>query len=382
MLEVFGVYNNLDHLPKAEQIKLKERYYHGESVYKLMEEYELHILPSAFYKLLPSDQVVNYGCRRCNVNLVTDSVPRSKQHQEKDPKQYYCPICGRKPFAEKSGWIEYPFLSKEEREKKREIIAEYYEKDAVPIEYDSLSLTQKVYLAVLCNTLLDLDRKTIRPLCDTEAILAATMDLQVKMYKELIKTHIIVVSAQSRLDAFDIDSNSFPKKYDRDKVCYKLNLKQPENTLGEIRRLLHINCSKEDSEVLQLWKEIAAGECITYLQYRLEKIGFPFTPGEKTKEVFQKLLEDFSVSQIYYIIWCKVNDASRWYLEGGVSKAQAANSVVGACLRYGNNAKLYDRELPQYQRPADCPRSELSRFFYYDILKLGSQADNTPPSPS
>lgn len=130
---------------------------------------------------------------------------------------------------------------------------------------------------------------------------------------------------------------------------------------------------------MQLWKEIAVGECITYLQYRLEKAGFQFQAGDKTKEVFQKLLENFSVSQIYYIIWCKVSDASRWYLEGGVSRSRAANSVVRACERYGKNAQFYERELPQYHRPSDCPRSVLTRFFYYDVLKLGSQADHVCP---
>lgn len=373
------MYTSLDHLSKEELINIKERYYQGESVYDLMEEYGLHILPSMFYKLLPPDSIDNYGCSKCKTNLVIDAVPRSKRGKDNDPKQYYCPVCGRKPFAEKNGWIAFPSLSEEEREQKRQKIISYYEKSASPIEYTALSLTQKVYLAVLCKSLLDIDQEHIKPLCETEVTLAATPELQDKIYQSLLKDKIITVSAESRLDAFDIDSKIFPKKYDREKVCYKLNLIQPEDTFWCTRNFRCIDCSNDNPEILQLWKEIAVGECITYLKYRLKKVGFQFQSGDKTKEVFQKLLQVFSVSQIYYIIWCKVNDASRWYLEGGVSRQRAANSVIGACERYGENARFYERELPQYHRPSDCPRSVLTRFFYYDVLKLGYQADQICP---
>ena len=200
-----------------------------------------------------------------------------------------------------------------------------------------------------------------------------------RIYKELIQNNIIVVSAESRLDAFDMDSKYFPQKYDIEKVCYKLNIAQAENTLWGARQFLHIKCRKDDLEITQLWNEIAVGECISYLQYRLKKVGFQFQPGNKTKEVFRQLLKNFSVSQIYYIIWCKVSDASRWFLEGGVSKPRAASSVIGACQRYGETARFYERELPQYHRPSDCPRSVLTRFFYYDVLKLGYQADYICP---
>lgn len=373
------MYTSLDHLSKEEVLKIKEQYYQGESVYELMEKYDLRVLPSTFYKLLPPDTIENYGCSKCNTKLVTAAVPRSKQDKDIDPKQYYCPMCGRKPFAEKSGWIAFPSLSEEEREKKRQKIASYYEENITPVEYTALSLTQKVYLAVLCKSLLDIDQEYIKPLYETEITLAATSELQEKIYTALIKDKIIIVSSESRLDAFDIDSKSFPKKYDREKVCYKLNLIQPENTFWSIRKYLRINYSNDDPEIVQLWKEIAIGECITYLKYRLEKAGFQFQAGDKTKEVFQKLLKNFSVSQIYYIIWCKVSDASRWYLEGGVSRQRAANSVIAACQRYGENAMFYERELPQYHRPSDCPRSVLTRFFYYDVLKLGYQADHICP---
>ena len=373
------MHTTIDHLSPEKAQELKMRYYQGESVFQLMDKYDIHVLPATFYKLLPPDPVENYGCSRCEVNLVTDAVPRSKLGQQNDPLQYYCPVCGRKPFVEKSGWTVFPFLSKEERQQKRLSIAEYYDKNISPVEYDALSLTQKVYLAVLCKALLDKDNETILPLSGTNVTLAPTVELQEKIYTELLKNKIIVVDSDSQLDAFDIDSDSFPKKYDREKVSYKLNVIQSQTDRVapiDIRNLLHIKHSGYDSEQEQLWYDIAVGECVVYLQYRLGKVGFNFNPGERTKEVFRKLLKNFSVSQIYYIIWCKVSDAARSYLEGSATKYRAASSVISACQRYGENAIYYARELPKYHRPSDCPQSVLTRFFYYEILKQGYQADN------
>ena len=148
------MYTNLDHLSSEKVNELKKRYYQGDSVYQLMAENELQIAPAMFYKLFPPEPVNNYGCSQCKVHLVKDTVSRSKQEQEIDPKQYYCPVCGRKPFAEKSGWISFPFLSDKERASKQQRIAAYYEKNLRPIEHDTLSLRQKVYLAVLCKALI------------------------------------------------------------------------------------------------------------------------------------------------------------------------------------------------------------------------------------
>lgn len=375
------MYTSLNHLSMDEIIKIKNRYYQGDSVYRLLGEYNLSIAPSQFYKHLPAEQIEDYGCSKCRVNLVRDAAPRSNQKQIADPTQYYCPICGRKPYIDNHGWLSYPLLSDDEIAEKQSQIKSYYERKLKPIAFDSLPLTAKIYLAALCCVRLDKDQQTILPIFGSQIVLASTHNIRKNLYSRLIKSGAITVNSESQLDAFDLDARSFPRKYDKEKVSYKLNLISPDSSKSILETLKKADFPYdiEGNEILELWQEIAIGECITYLQYRLDKIGFPFSPGEKTHLVFKQLLKNFSVSQIYYIIWCKVNDASRWYLEGGVSKQHAANSVIGACLHYGENAAIYERELPQYRRPADCPRSILTLFFYNKILNLGPEADNICP---
>ena len=372
----------LDHLSLEEIAVIKQRYYQGESVYQLVNEYDLRVSPAMFHKLFPLEQVEKYGCSKCKVNLVTNTLPRSKKHQKPDLTRYFCPICGRRPFADNCGWIALPLLSDKEIADKRKQIKIYHGKLSAPIEYNTLPFTQKMYIAALCKALLDEDLRTIRPYCESQVVLTSTTDLRQRLYGELIKCGAITVSPDSCLDAFEINSKTFPRKYDREKVAYKLNLLIPKGAKSILDAVECPSSSSADNslEILLLWKEIAIGECIAYLQYRLHRVGLDFNPGPKTHAVFMELLDSFSVSQIYYIIWREVNDALRWYSEGSISKQRAANSIIGACLRHGENAVSRGRELPHYSRPAACKPSILTLYFYDKVLKIGQQADFVCPS--
>ena len=375
------MYKNFNHLSPAELSRLKDRYCQGEPVHQLLLEYNLQISPSSFYKFFPPDTVEKYGCSICNTNLVIDALPKSKQHLANDNTLYYCPICHRKPFLEHRGWITSPRLSDEKRNQLKLKIEKEYGKAHDPISYGSLSYTQKIYLGVLCNALLRTDGQTILPYNRVKIKLAATKELVQDIYKELLQSKAITISTESDIDAFDLGAHDFPKTYDVEKLTYRLNLDYYQVT-QDIFDLTANPCEYSmgnEMEEYNLWCKIAVSECVEYLQYRLNKVGFDFSPGAKTHSTFLKLLEDYSVSQIYYIIWCKVNDASRWYLESKVSKPRAANSVIGACAKYGETALFYGRELPQYHKPKECLPNKLTQFFYQNVLSFGQEANNIVP---
>lgn len=375
------MYTNLEHLSSLEVDKIKKRYYNGESVAKLIAEYQLNIAPAFLYKLLPPDTVKKWGCGRCRVNLVVDSVARSGSQQMTDPMRFYCPVCRRRPFRDNHGWVTFPLLSDDEIMQKQEIIKAHYGKPIKPVNYASLSFSSRIYLAALCLGNLDRDGYTIRPYNRAGIELTSLPGLQQTIYKSLMKDGVITISPDTPLEVFDLNAKSFPRKYDPDKVLYRLNVSLPANveSIFDLINTPIILREESKEEFLELWKEIAIGECISYLQQRFERISFPFSPGQKTYSVFRQLLEYYSPAQIYYIIWCKVNDASRLYLEGGISKPHAANTVIGACLRYGEDVAFFKRELPQFKYPTSRPRSFLTQYFYNKILKLGPEADNVRP---
>ena len=102
--------------------------------------------------------------------------------------------------------------------------------------------------------------------------------------------------------------------------------------------------------------------------------------ADKTYITFDILLNDFSVSQIYGIIWKMVANASKRYLEGGISKKHAANSVISACERFAVQAKINNWSLKGYNRPKDLPQSSLSSFFFNRVLGIGDMGFKLPPT--
>lgn len=133
------------------------------------------------------------------------------------------------------------------------------------------------------------------------------------------------------------------------------------------------------SEALELWKKIALWECLEYLAYQMEKVRFTFHPGEKTISMFSKMLDDFSVSQIYCIIYKSVDKACREKQSRNLSTAHAANTVIYYCGCYADNIKLKGWGVGSYQRIKDLPQCELSRYFFNSVIRIGDKGfENVP----
>lgn len=239
-----------------------------------------------------------------------------------------------------------------------------------------------MFLGSICRALLKENLYEIAPFSDSEVVLTPTDTLRKRLYSSLIHNQIIAVSPKSPLEAFDTDSEDFPKTFYTYRVTYFLNLIFPSNKQDLFTEILNPSyyCPENEEEAVVLWKEIAIGECIEYLQYQLGKVNFEFTPGEKTYKTFEIILNDFSVSQIYGIIWRAVADASKLYLEKGISKKHAANSVIGACERYAERAKIKGWDLAQYNRIKDLPQSVLSLFYFNRVLGIGEMGFRVPPT--
>lgn len=373
---------DLSHLTPEEVESLMRRYYGGETVSKLTKEYSISVHASELYKLFPPEVFQNYTCEYCDEFLVINRPPKMMKDAPKYKRDLYCPICGHKPFQAhcrcKNCLEEERLLRIEQLER----IHEVYSRARTPVEFSCISFENKVFLGALCRALLKENLYDIAPYAESEKILAPTVGLCKKIYSSLIHQQIIAVSLQSPLEAFDIDSEDFPNTFFTYEVTYFLNLVFPPNKQDLFTEVLNPSYYTPDyaDEALALWKEIAIAECIEYLQYQLDKVNFEFSPGEKTYKTFDIILNDFSVSQIYGIIWRAVADASKLYLEKGISKIHAANSVIGACERYAERAKMSGWDLTQYNRIKDLPQSELSLFYFNRVLGIGEMGFRVPPT--
>lgn len=376
------MHKNLKHLSTHEIELLMQRYYNGESVTQLIKEYQLSVRTSELYKLFPPETITDEFCEYCNEQLVRDRISKNAQRWAYRDADMYCPLCQHRPYYAQ---CKCKNCIEEERllhEYQTEQIKKVYSQKKDPVDFLALSFEQKVYLGALCRALCKENLFEIMPYDEATVVLAPTNELCAHLYRQLSRNQIIAVSPSSAISAFDLDSEDFPNTYYIYHVTYYLNLEFPSNKQELFTEILNPTyyCSEHEAAATSLWREIAVGECLEYLDYQLKKVGFDFSPGEKTYKTFDILLEDFSVSQIYGIIWKAVADASRLYLEGNITKRHAANSVIGACERYAERAKMNHWVLTEYSRIRDLPQSALSSFFFNRVLGIGDLGFKTPPS--
>ena len=159
-------------------------------------------------------------------------------------------------------------------------------------------------------------------------------------------------------------------------INYDLNL---DNLIKKIINPDYYNL-ENINDAYNLWKDIAINECIEYLIYQIKQINFEFNPADKTYNIIELMLENFSVSQIYNIIDKSVKNASKFYLEKKVSKQHAANSIIGGCERYANRAIVEKWDLTRYRRNYDLPQSEISEFFFNKVIKIGNLGFDISPN--
>ena len=74
---------------------------------------------------------------------------------------------------------------------------------------------------------------------------------------------------------------------------------------------------------------------------------------------------------MWCFIWRAAKDAAAYYQRGGVSKKQAANSVVGSVQRQTERAIAGEWEVPNYRRIPQIPNSLVTQVLFVTALKIG-----------
>lgn len=226
------------------------------------------------------------------------------------------------------------------------------------------------------------DLSTIYPVKNYKISPSFNFDLEIirSLYDyKIIKVH----PSYSSLDAFTSNKQfDYPNVFKIDEVHYFLNVTCNNSNEQTINELLYENYFTEDNieDAYSLWKKIALEECLEYLLFSMNKVKFSFSPGKKTILLFNNLLDSFSVSEIYSIIYSSINSSSRYYLEGNISKKHAANSVISRCQTIADKILLGNWDSRHYGRLSSLPQSPISEFFFNSILKIGDKGFNCPPS--
>lgn len=265
-------------------------------------------------------------------------------------------------------------------EDKKQLIYDTYKYAPKEVSFDLLEFKTKVFLGALCRGLLEENLFEVSPYMESNVKLTSQNELLYKIYNDLYLKRAIVVNPNSKIEAF-IEEN-FPNFFNILLVKYNLNIEYNDSKEDMIYKILNPTyfTEKDSESAYELWMDIAVEECIEYLIYQLERVDMEFSPGEKTNTIIKNLLKNFSVSQIYGIIWKGVSDATRILVEKKISRQHAANSVIGFCQRYAERALENNWNLMEFQRIRDLPQSVLSEFFFYKVLNIGELGFKVPPT--
>ncbi|PLV58576.1 hypothetical protein [Brachyspira pilosicoli] len=377
------MYKDLSHLNEKDLNILIEKYYSENiTVQEILEEYKLDIQASKLYTYFPPIVFKKYECIYCKSYMVANR--HSKTYGDKYyTSDLYCPNCNHR-YDDKFCNCEHckqVLLDKEIS--KQEMIFETYNTFSIDsIIFEKLSFINKIYLGAIVRALISEDLDYIKELELSNVKLSPYNNFDFEIYRQLTKEKILLVSPFSNINAFE-DSDKFPNVYYIDKVQYLINISKIDDSLEKtIETIINPEYFTLDNvdEAYNLWIEIAINECIEYLMYRIDKVKFKFNPAKKTYSLFKLLLNNFSVSQIYNIIYRSVASASQDYLERGISKEHAANCIIGACERYANKALMKGWNIESYGRNYDLRQSEISEFFFNKVIKIGDLGFNIAPN--
>lgn len=370
---------DFEDLSEIEQFNLINDYYASDKKLKeIIEEYGINATPSNLYNKFPPLELSDL-CVYCGCNILRHRLRRSEKEYSWRNLYDFCPQCDHRPNDPYCKCENCRRSEQIKKEKLRAIIVNTYGGDHSKILYEDLSFENKVYLGALVSALAD-EKMTIRPYHDSRVKLSSSETQSKEIYDKLLLNKVIMVDHSSPLSAFDVESDSFPYSYYPDRVGYRLCVDGGDNSLfDQIINPSFYNDEHVD-EAFAMWKEIALSECLEYLMYKMKEFRFAFTPGEKTLSLMKLLLEDFSVSQIYCIIYKGINDACRQKQSRQITDRHAANTAIAYCRYYADRIKQDGWTVGSYRRISELPQGVLSSYFFYSVLKIGNRGFDSKPN--
>lgn len=375
------------HLTKEQIENVMKIYYEGEKVSNILKKYEIKISTSQLYTLFPP-KITGKECIHCKSIMVSPWQSKSWSSFMNE-NETYCIECGHtnSRYCNCVYCEEYrrnEMLAEQEKqkkllEKKKATLAQVYDKSNWKLKLESdLTLEDKLYLAAILRSSLSENIMYVESLIEKKDLIAPTGEFEIEIIKTLTGREILVPHVLSDIDAFDIEygevEDDYHISYRIYKVRYRINIEPHDSDYSAmIKRLIYPDLSTEvgfKEFCYEKWKRIALDECLQYLLYQMNKVGYSFNPGDKTIRVFEQLLEHFSVSQIYGIIYRSVANSTQRYQAREITKIYAQNSVITSCENHGQRAIAQGWKLSHYSRIKDLPETYCSLVLFTSIMKI------------
>lgn len=383
------------HLTELQVEEIYQRYLNGEKSAALISEFNIPGNVHSLLKVLPPIVSKDLTCPYCElpmwVRRHAKGTPASLRHPFKCVRCDHCHIvtdCGRQRRCSCTECFRVRQLEiAEQANRERSELEQRYGTPSPPVPFASLSFVQKLVLLALLDDGSAAGDESIAPLDATsrDEPLSPSDEFSRQLVKDLHEHGVLSVDLESDIRAFDRSSG-----------CLINNI-FAVGWISNVALEPGVRCAR-DSLYTSLYDELSAGvqavwkselyalmfrlareESLQYIHVLANEVNFVFRAEGSAKTVIGQLLQNFSVSHVYYFARLAVKNAAHFYATGNSKgRIHAANTIPRNMLRTSQDALARDWRKTAY-RDSRVPQSVLQRLLYDVVLKdSGAGFSNSP----
>lgn len=359
-----------DDLDEINFINLIHRYYMGDTVKSLLEEYSIKASAQKFITNLPYFEDTATKCPYCEVSMLAKGVKSEGNGKIYAKGTRECNCCGHITGISKCKCYnceEFFQLTLNED------IFESRQSAKTDSDYEvTSSITKLAIAAILRSGQDEHDVTLIHPnFLFQKTKLTPTKNMSHSLISHLYNKKWIRFDDKNAETCFEIKKGVITS-YDPFITRFRLNVIDDFSRLSE---LIYPDLNSIDTVSLNMtWRDVAVAECLEYLEYQLSEYKLTESTGPKTTIVIQEALKHFSVSQTFNFIWVAVKDAAAYYQKDRVTKKHAVNSISGSIQRRLEKTIAEEKEIKGFRRDFNLPQSIYADLVYTRALKLGDRA--------
>lgn len=365
----------LGHLSEAELLELMSRYYAGERVATLLEDYKVNCSASTLCSHFPPEPSAQL-CRHCNAPMVRPrrskswslgSTLRCSQCAHIESSKCGCSSCKVERLLEEDLHMRQWYT------KAQQFCSATWSYSPIQIQPAQLTARQAVALICLVRSGGWLDDSLIGPLSASGIRFAPyAPDFQSSLIECLITAELLSPDPTSPSKAFTERDGQFVDM-DFGQAHWLLRMPDGVNFVQALEIYIAAENWPKDwtDECCQIWRELAFAECWEFCIYSLQQRSLPIPGATALTALIENLLRDFSVSQCHQLLWASAGDAVDYRARKGVTAPHASNYMIGSCQRRADRARAENWKIKGFQRNFELSRTQLSHVLHDIFLKHG-----------
>ncbi|WP_426620320.1 hypothetical protein ACP3TY_13755 [Pseudomonas rustica] len=386
MKRYFQWAQEISHLSEEQVEQLYQRYLNGEKTADLIAEYKLPDTVRSVLKVLPPIVSADLTCPYCELPMWMHRPSRGTPVSLRSA--YKCVNCEHQYFTAGAGSrrsvcgcdacvrLRKQQLA-DQAERDRSDLAARYGTPSPPVPFASLGFQQKVALLALLDDGGQGAGERIAAL-DAEIRgekLTSTDAFSEELVKGLHEAGALQVDTASDIRAFNRADEFSIGTYSA--VYWRANVALDEGVRCT-RDMLYLALYEELSgPVLPVWKRelyalifrLAREESIQYVHLQANMVGMAFTAEARADSVIGTLLQNFSVSQIYYFARVAVKSAAHFYATGNSKGRTHASNTIPRNMQSTAQLALAENWRKDSYRDTRVPQPAMTRLLYDVVLK-------------